>query len=213
MKNFLPTSITSLDNILGGGLISNNLYFITGRPATGKTSLVTQIAYNTANYLQSIGSNKTVVMFSLEGAKSNIANEIRQLPLNIFDEPQDINNIISLTKTKLTPALIIIDYIYILKNWNWDNFHKFKKLATELNIPIIVVAQLSSKFEKIPTLDITHIEMYEEVKKYSDKIILLKKDDNKLGKFPINIDIYSKDNTKYKAISLYFDGIHKLFYV
>jgi circadian clock protein KaiC len=41
----VPTGIPGLDPVLGGGLLSGDLYLITGDPGTGKTTLGTQIAF------------------------------------------------------------------------------------------------------------------------------------------------------------------------
>lgn len=42
----VPTGLTGLDQILGGGLLSGGVYIIEGVPGTGKTILANQIAFN-----------------------------------------------------------------------------------------------------------------------------------------------------------------------
>lgn len=62
----LSTGIKSLDYITNG-LEAGDMFVIGGRPAMGKTSLLTTIAYNVA-----FGQNKPIVFFSYEMTKEQI---------------------------------------------------------------------------------------------------------------------------------------------
>lgn len=73
----LSTGLEDLDNLLGG-LAPSDLLIIGGRPAMGKTSLATSIAYNVAStYLQTGGTRGAPVhFFSLEMSAEQLANRV-----------------------------------------------------------------------------------------------------------------------------------------
>jgi len=65
----LPTGFPSMDDTLGG-LGASNLYILAGRPGSGKSSLATNIVFNTA------AQGKSVAMFSLEMPQSQVTGRI-----------------------------------------------------------------------------------------------------------------------------------------
>lgn len=75
----LPTGLEQLDRRLGG-LTKSNLIIIAGRPSMGKTALVTNIAYNVAEFMsreKSLDSKeKGVAFFSLEMSSDELASRI-----------------------------------------------------------------------------------------------------------------------------------------
>ncbi|MBQ7659910.1 MAG: replicative DNA helicase [Alphaproteobacteria bacterium] len=75
----LPTGLEQLDRRLGG-LTKSNLIIIAGRPSMGKTALVTNIAYNVAEFMsreKSLDSReKGVAFFSLEMSSDELASRI-----------------------------------------------------------------------------------------------------------------------------------------
>lgn len=251
MEKYLPTGFAKLDHILKESLVSNDLIFLTGLPNTGKTSLITNIAYNIAGQIQDNTENKTIALYSFELSKEQIIDNIMarimkiplaklidshtkkdaltdqeswmynmletkatNKPLTIIDTEKSVDDIINDTQSMTNLDLIIIDYLYILKNWSWNDFYKFKDLSQKLNIPIIVVAQLQSEFEITITPDtaIEQIEGYDIVKQYADKIIVMTKEKiNNFDKILIHLHIYSPNTKSYIKTSLCFDPIYRYF--
>lgn len=73
----LPTGLTDLDQKLGG-LVDGNLIIIAGRPAMGKSAILTNIAvHNAHQWLQSGGEEGAAVLFfSLEMSKDELGMRI-----------------------------------------------------------------------------------------------------------------------------------------
>ena len=71
----VPTGLRDLDDKLGG-LHQSDLIIIAGRPSMGKTSLATNIAFNAAKNIQSIGKRSSVAFFSLEMSSEQLSTRI-----------------------------------------------------------------------------------------------------------------------------------------
>ena len=71
----VPTGLRDLDDKLGG-LHQSDLVIIAGRPAMGKTSLATNIAFNSAQNILNNGSKSTVAFFSLEMSSEQLSTRI-----------------------------------------------------------------------------------------------------------------------------------------
>lgn len=70
IENYFKTGVNSLDILLDGGLVEQQLIILAGRPGMGKTAFATSIAILSAKILKNSGSNGRVVFLSLEmGAK------------------------------------------------------------------------------------------------------------------------------------------------
>src|SRR3546814_16423527 len=97
----LATGLLDLDNLLGG-LHNSDLLILAARPAMGKTSLATNIAFNvaTANLRDPSQPRQPVAFFSLEMSAEQLATRIlaerttisseklRRGQLNDADRPQ-----------------------------------------------------------------------------------------------------------------------------
>lgn len=66
----IPTGLTDLDVLLGGGLMRSELTVIAARPSVGKSSLVSQIAVNIAK------SGKKVLVFPIEMSAESVVIRI-----------------------------------------------------------------------------------------------------------------------------------------
>ena len=71
----VPTGLRDLDDRLGG-LHQSDLIIIAGRPSMGKTSLATNIAFNSASKLQESGKKSTIAFFSLEMSSEQLSTRI-----------------------------------------------------------------------------------------------------------------------------------------
>lgn len=136
-------------------LKNGNVMLIGGRPGTGKTQMALDIISNVA-----INENKTVLLFNLELSKENCIERImkkydglnqKHLSNIIIDDTPAISIDMILEKSKNLKlekdiALVAIDYLQLLKdycNCKHEILKLFKKLAIEINIPIIICSQLS----------------------------------------------------------------------
>lgn len=70
-RDFIATGITGIDALMGGGAEPGELIVIGGRPAEGKSIVLTNIAHSMA-----LRDGITVVMFSLEMSKRQIATRM-----------------------------------------------------------------------------------------------------------------------------------------
>ncbi len=75
----LPTGLVDMDRMMGG-LHDTDLIILAGRPAMGKTSLATCMAFNIAKFFQKEnakgGPKRTVAFFSLEMSAEQLAGRI-----------------------------------------------------------------------------------------------------------------------------------------
>ncbi|MBW4607734.1 MAG: replicative DNA helicase [Hassallia sp. WJT32-NPBG1] len=74
----IPIGFYDLDALMSGGINRGELVILAGRPSMGKSSLAAQIAFNVAQL-----QNRTVVLFSLEMSKTQIAMRMLCAETNI----------------------------------------------------------------------------------------------------------------------------------
>lgn len=198
MENIILTGFYDLD-YLTKGIKSTELVLIGGRAGMGKTTVALSIARNVV-----LKQNIPTVYFSLEMSKTQVLNRINTHSKNKVTDDLIIDDTPALTVEELSEkcwklkeerhiGLIIIDCIQFLKCQNSDksrSMWKLKQLAKELNIPIIVTAQLFRPVDRRknhrPILqDLSEIGTIEQE---VDKIIFLYRD-----------EYYNRD-TMYKGI-------------
>ena len=157
----IKTGIKSLDKKRKGGLRGGSLTVIAGRPGMGKSSLAFQIAGNIAE------CGKTVLLFSLEMDEPLVRKRMSKQGYGssennviVYDEP---NQSVEYITQKATSAekvdAIIVDYIHLMRGIK----HKLisgkqkveeivsglKHLAEKMNVPVIVVSQLSRNVDGV----------------------------------------------------------------
>jgi DNA repair protein RadA/Sms len=103
----IPTGISELDRVLGGGLVSGSVVLIGGDPGIGKSTLLTQA-------LTTIGQNTQVLYVSGEESTEQIALRAQRLGLKgdrlrLLTETQ-VENIIACAQ-KEHPQVIVVDSI------------------------------------------------------------------------------------------------------
>lgn len=181
--NLLKTVFNDLDKIIVG-LKNGELITIAGRPALGKSSLGISIINNVSKQ-----TDKKILYFNLESPKDILSKRIIGDNIEIID---DIGNIeyIKIKCEEISKqgiSLVVIDYFQLITTSNEytnrleEAFYIsriLKTLALELDIPIIVLSQLSRSIEeredKRPKLDDTRTTGLQQD---SDKIICLYSDD------------------------------------
>lgn len=186
--------ILNLDEITKK-LHNSTLNIIAGRPNMGKSSLAFNIAINVAQK-----EKVPVAIFSLEMSKEYICNNfINSVLLNTYFFIDDIPGIsvenirkkcIRLKQEK-NIGLVVIDYLQLIstdevtsQKKNLSNIGlSLKKLAEELDIPILITSQLSKepdirfKAGQDPRPTLKDLGYSSELIKYADTIMLLYKDD------------------------------------
>ena len=165
----IRTGYRDLDNKTAG-LQRSDLIILAARPAMGKTTFVTNLAYNIATI-----EKKSVLFFSLEMSKEQLADamgEMAEAPIYIDDTP-GVSVLEMRTKARRAAhngelGLIVIDYLQLMQGSGSakssanrvqevsEISRGLKLLARELNVPVIALSQLSRSVEsrdpKIPQL-------------------------------------------------------------
>ena len=132
-------------------LRNGDLICIASRPSIEKFTFAYKLAINDTN------NQNSILVFSLENSKNEIQKRINKiLPKEkntyIFDNILNIEGIeqnARLIKLQKNMDLIIIDYLQLIKSdgTTKEVIKRLKLLAQELNVPIILLSQLSRKIE------------------------------------------------------------------
>lgn len=191
----IQTGFTDIDNITG---VLADLICIASRPAMGKTTLALNIAKNIA------AQQKTTLIFSLDNSKDLIKNKIINIETanssNFLKTAKDLleleeqlyiyDNVLNIADIEQTArklklqeniGLIIIDYLQLIKFERTleEVIIRLKTLAKKLNIPVIVLSQLSNELEsredKRPTL--ADFKNSACITDYADTIMFIYRDD------------------------------------
>lgn len=181
----LKTGFEKLDNLIDG-INKKDFIIIASRPGIGKSTLAINIINNIVKQ-----TNDKILYFNLEIPKEVLKNKITSSNVEIIDTPAiTIEEIKSKCEevSKNDLSLVVIDYIQLVSSsLNKDNSNIvsyisriLKVMTLKLNIPIIILSQLSSKIEeredKRPRLsDFRYSHCAAD--QYSDKIIFLYKED------------------------------------
>jgi len=181
----LKTGFEKLDNLIDG-INKKDFIIIASRPGIGKSALAINIINNIVEQ-----TNDKILYFNLEKPKEVLKNKITSSNVEIIDTPAiTIEEIESKCEevSKNGLSLVVIDYIQLVSSsLNKDNSNIvsyisriLKVMTLKLNIPIIILSQLSSKIEeredKRPRLSdfrYSHCAADQD----SDKIIFLYKED------------------------------------
>ncbi len=186
--------ILNLDEITKK-LHNSTLNIIAGRPNMGKSSLAFNIAINVAQK-----EKVPVAIFSLEMSKEYIWNNfIDSVLLNTYffidDTPaisvENIRKKCIRLKQEKNIGLVVIDYLQLIstdevtsQKKNLSNIGlSLKKLAEELDIPILITSQLSKepdirfKAGQDPRPTLKDFGYSSEIIKYADAILFLYRDD------------------------------------
>ena len=164
---------------------SNDLIFVGGRPATGKTNFGLKFALEMIKK-----TNKPVLILCLDISEDRMLSRLKKYTrdktlidkcrLVGYKENNSITSIIENFKEVKDLGVIVIDYIQLIKTDDLDNksnyiLEKLKALANEINTPIVALSQLSRDVSNIkPT--IKYLEPKDIDCNNLDKIIFLCED-------------------------------------
>lgn len=151
-----PQSIKKLWDIID--FSAGNIYIIGGRPAMGKTTLMMNMALIFAE------KNIPVHIFTFDLSKAELAkrwitlHSYKQaaspcLPIEICDSAQAITDMPLIIKNELldnSMGVIFVDYLQKLESpfLSPGNALVLKQIATDFNVPVIALSQLSRNVEK-----------------------------------------------------------------
>lgn len=183
----LNTAINALDELVS--LKNKELITIASKPGIGKSTLLLNIVNSVSKQ-----TNNKILYFNFENSKNSLLKKIKNNNIEIIDTPNlsilDIENIIK-TYKKEDIALVAIDYLQLInmKNEVSEISRELKLLALELNIPVVLISQLSSNSKDIPTL--IDLRKNGTLVQDSDVIIFLYNKESKLNE---NIDLIVAKN-------------------
>jgi len=153
------TGLADLDRLLsGGGIPDGGLVIFGGRPGTGKSVLQTQVAATFAK------RSESAIVISLEMHRAEIAERLakviqrdalRRLPIQIVDNASSLSRITSMIRLAHRRdgiQLACIDYLQLVETGDRSSNRErqvaeisrtLKRLAMELDIPVIAASQLN----------------------------------------------------------------------
>ena len=187
------TGIQEIDSRIGG-LRDGQIITIGGRPGTGKSILLTQIAVGIAE------RGEGALIVSLEMLKEEIADRlsrtrtsenIASLPLYFIDTTSDLGTIVALIRVacrRFKIGVVAIDYLQLAEVPNTRNDNRerqiatisrrLKRLAMDLQIPILVGSQLNRESAKRGKPSLADLRESGAIEQDSDIVLLLSKSDD-----------------------------------
>lgn len=178
----LKTGFEKLDNLIDG-INKKDFIIIASRPGIGKSTLAINIINNIVEQ-----TNDKILYFNLETSKEVLKNKITSSNVEIIDTPAiTIEEIGSKCEevSKNGLSLVVIDYIQLIHPTTFnvlvldDLKHSteiLKEVATNLNVPIIILSQLTKQQAKTLEGDsITSFDYQDNspLLQHTDKIIFL----------------------------------------
>ena len=149
----ISTSIKTLDEALGGGIVPGQVLLISGEPGIGKSTLLLQIAYNLSK------DNKKVLYITGEESAQQVY--IRGKRINAVDEnililaDTNLENIVNAIN-KENPDFIILDSVQTIYSQELESVAgsvsqvrevsgKLTEIAKQKNIPTVLVGQVTKE--------------------------------------------------------------------
>jgi replicative DNA helicase len=211
----VPTGFPILDQKLGGGLRSKQLLVIGGRPGTGKTSLMGQMAAQMAmagyrTMLVTIEMSGREMVSRLKRAVS--VERLSELQLFIRDDLDHFHQIDSACRTAIRQRglhAVFVDYIQRVSVPGQENREKeirmissgLKDLARHCNIPVVAGSQLK-RGEGRPKL--SDLRESGAIEQDADVVILLGHHDD--GEGLRTFDVAKQRNGATSQNDIAFDG-------
>ena len=183
------TGLPDLDAALGGGLRAGQLIVVGGRPGTGKSVLMLQML------LASVSPAQAGVFVSLEMLAAEITERLSKrfsrqtlqgLNVHYLDSTSNLNAIAALLKVtarRRNLCGIAVDYLQLLEVAAGRNDNRereiakasrtLKRLALDLQVPIIVGSQLSRETEKRGQPTLADLRESGAIEQDADVVILI----------------------------------------
>ena len=191
----IETGYKNIDNITG---VLSDLICIASRPTVGKETLILNIVSNVIKQqiptlIFSLDNSRGLIKNRIMNVESTISSNFVETARNLLSLEEKLyicDNILNISdierkavklKLKKDIGLIVIDYLQLIKSDTTieDTIKRLKALAKELNIPIIVLSQLSKELEsredKRPVL--SDLKNSSAIVNYADTIMFVYRDD------------------------------------
>jgi replicative DNA helicase len=187
----VPTGLSELDRQLRGGIRGGQLIVIGGRPGLGKSALMAQMILNAAR------SHRAGLVCSLEmtageiaerGLKTFSRQRFEELPV-WFTEAGEFSKLaalIRLAKRRHSIELAAVDYLQLMESPIGRNELRerqvatmsrgLKRLAMELQIPILLGSQLNRESEKRGRPSLADLRESGAIEQDADIVILISGD-------------------------------------
>lgn len=214
----IETGFIELDEKLRG-IKKGEVICIASRPAMGKTTFALNLVRNLT--IQQIST----AIFSLDSSKSMIIDKIKNIEFSVFStfiqtsinlllfenhiyiydnilNIKDIEQTARKLKLKENIDLIVIDYLQLIKSDTTieDTIKRLKALAKELNVPVLILSQLSRELESREDNkpNLTDFKKSSAIVGYADTIMFVYRDNyyNKDNDEPYNIEIIVAKNKR-----------------
>ncbi len=196
----LKTEYEELDKVIGG-LENGKLYTLASRPGVGKSTLAINIINNAFKQ-----SKDKILYINLETPKDLLKERFTSDNIEIIDTPRiTIEEIKNKCESTTDLSLIVVDYVQLIytSSFNGSRLEErkyitqiFKSLAADLNVPILVLSQLSRDMIDYENQDFSHLKLTESISllQDSDRTIFLYRDSylNKNNKSSLNKDYRMK---------------------
>lgn len=164
----MKTGFDKLDNIIHD-MKNDKILLIASRPGSGKTTLAIDITNNVAKE-----TDKPVLYFSLESSKKYLEPRFLSDNIEIITGHPSITSIHLISEKMYRKygglSLIVVDYLQLIKSGISDETFDYTRkkiieilhhIAVMLNVPVIVLSQLSS---------LDNEDYYLKIKDYSSYI-------------------------------------------
>ena len=184
----IPTGLSELDRQLRGGMRGGQLIVCGGRPGTGKSALMAQIILNAAR------SHRPGLIASLEMTAGEIAERglktfqrqrFAELPV-WFSEASEFSKLVALIRLatrRHSIQLAAVDYLQLMESPIGRNELRerqvatmsrgLKRLAMELQIPILLGSQLNRESEKRGRPSLADLRDSGAIEQDADIVILI----------------------------------------
>ncbi|MCX4254412.1 MAG: hypothetical protein OSJ63_03980 [Bacilli bacterium] len=209
----LKTGYENLDNVIGS-LENRKLYTIASRPGVGKTTL----ALNIANFVSKQANDK-ILYFTLETSRDLLKTRITSENIEIIDNARiTVEEIKSKCEevAKKGLSLVVIDYIQLIHPTTFNTLvlddikhssEVLKEISIDLNIPIIILSQLTKQQAK--TLEDDSITSFDyqdnsPLLQHTDKIIFLYRESYYKSKEKLTT---TEDNNYFKDVKVLHENI------
>jgi replicative DNA helicase len=214
-----PTGLKPLDALLGGGLRAGQLIVVGGRPGAGKSVLMLQML------LGSVSPAQAGLVVSLEMLAHELVERLRTryseqqlaaLNLRYIDSTSNLGAItalVAVTARRMKLCGVAIDYLQLLEVSGGSRegrereiaraSRQMKRLAMDLQLPVIVGSQLNRNAEKSGKPSLHDLRESGAIEQDADIVILLHKDVES-GKTSVEVAKHRRGKTG--RLDLQLDG-------
>jgi len=134
--DYIPTGFADLDRMFSGGMTAPDLLILAGRPGTGKTAMMSNIAINSAK------KKKNIVFFSLEMANKQIARRMIAQESGVSYDAQKSGKLAEDEWPKFTHGIESVAALSISLN----------------DLPSIKISQIRQELRRLDNIDLVIVD-------------------------------------------------------